>query len=389
MIYVTPPLTDADEMVLARIDDQRVRLRYLLHEPRRWFGTLRRATLARALQGSNSIEGYHASVEDVVALIEGEEPQDADLATRRAVEGYRDAMTYVLQLGASPPMPALDGSLVRSLHFMMLKHDLAKHPGQWRPGAIWVEDQDGEVVYAAPDREFVQGLMDEFLEALSASEAPPMVRAAMAHLNLALIHPFSDGNGRMSRCIQSWVLAGEGLLSPEFLSIEEYLGRNTAAYYRALTDVVQGKWSPQRDARSWVRFCLVAHYRQALTVLRRIEETEAIWDHCEQLARRLRLPDRTVGALVDCSRGWRLRRSLYVRTVLSSAGETITEATATRDLAAISAAGLLQPVGEKRGRYYEPTPELLDGWRHIRAMRPARPDVDPYDLVQPTLPGMG
>ena len=102
------------------------------------------------MQGSNSIEGYHASVEDVVAVIEGEEPLNADEETRHAIEGYRDAMTYVLQLGLSPPMPPLDESLVKSLHFMMLKYDLTKHPGQWRPGAVWVENQDGEIVYDAP-----------------------------------------------------------------------------------------------------------------------------------------------------------------------------------------------------------------------------------------------
>jgi Fic family protein len=49
----------------------------------------------------------------------------------------------------------------------------------------------------------------------------------MAHLNLVMIHPFRDGNGRMARCLQSVVLAREGVLSPVFMSVEEYLGRNT------------------------------------------------------------------------------------------------------------------------------------------------------------------
>ncbi|MBX3314526.1 MAG: hypothetical protein KF906_09420 [Actinobacteria bacterium] len=73
----------------------------------------------RAVQGSNSIEGYHASVEDVIAIVEGEDPLDADDETRHAIEGYRDAMTYVLQLGSAPPMPPLDPSLVKSLLGML------------------------------------------------------------------------------------------------------------------------------------------------------------------------------------------------------------------------------------------------------------------------------
>lgn len=69
----------------------------------------------------------------------------------------------------------------------------------------------------------------------------------MAHLNLALIHPFSDGNGRMARCLQSLVLAGEGIISPEFASIEEYLGRHIGAYYAVLNGIAQGRWTPARE----------------------------------------------------------------------------------------------------------------------------------------------
>jgi hypothetical protein len=171
-------------------------------------------------------------------------------------------MTYVLQLSPQPPL--LDVSLIKSLHFMMLKYDLTKHPGQWRPGSVWIEDDDGSVVYEAPEREVVDDLVTEALDQVNTGHEPAIVRAAMAHLNLTLIHPFSDGNGRMARCLQTHVLASDGhVISPEFSSIEEYLGRNTAAYYDVLTEVAQGRWSPSRDARPWLRFCLTAHYRQA------------------------------------------------------------------------------------------------------------------------------
>jgi len=158
------------------------------------------------------------------------------------------------------------------------------------------------------------------------------------------------------------------------VSIEEYLGANTPAYYAALTEVAQGTWSPQNSALGWVEFCLTAHYRQALTVLRRIRELEALWDTCEQIAQRHRLSPRAVGALVDAARGWRLRRSLYVTTTKATAGEDISDAVATNDLAAMTRAGLLNPVGEKRGRYYAPTEELTNPWQRIRSRRPIRRD---------------
>ena len=392
MIYATPPLRDVDESVLGMIGALRDELRFFLHEPRRWTGSLRRAEFARAARGSLSIEGYHTSVESAAAIIDGEEPAEVSDETRQAIAGYREAMTCVLQI--APGAPDINVSLLLSLHFMMMQYDFAKHPGRWRPGAVWVRRGSGEVVYEAPDRELVEPLVTEALAQFAHSEAAPPVAAAMAHLNLTLIHPFSDGNGRMARCLQTLVLAAGGEGAPQFVSIEEYLGANTAAYYAVLTEVAQGTWSPQNSALPWIEFCLTAHYRQALTVLRRIRELEALWDACEQITRRHRLASRTVGALVDAARGWRLRRSLYVSITKATAGEDISDAVATSDLAAMVRAGLLHPVGQKRGRSYAPTEELTNLRQGIRSRRrPAGAD-DPYEIAragpsaEPRLPGL-
>ena len=393
MIYVTPPLRSIDEHVLGMIGALQDDLRFFLHEPRRWTGSLRRAEFARAARGSLSIEGYHTSVESAAAIIDGEEPAGVSDETRRAIAGYREAMTCVLQI--APGSPDINASLLLSLHFMMMQYDFSKHPGRWRPGAVWVSGSGGDVVYEAPDRELVEPLVDEALAQITDSEAPTSVTAAMAHLNLTLIHPFSDGNGRMARCLQTLVLAAAGEGASEFMSIEEYLGANTAAYYAVLTQVAQGTWSPQNSALPWIEFCLTAHYRQARTVLRRIRELEALWDACEQITRRHRLAPRTVGALVDAARGWRLRRSLYVTITKATADEEISDAVATSDLAAMVRAGLLKPVGEKRGRYYVPTDELTNLCQGTRSRRPTAGADDPYEIAragiaaEPHLPGMG
>jgi len=387
VIYAAPRLTQADGLALNKIDQLRDELRFYLAEPRRWYGTLRRAALARAVQGSNSIEGYHASVEDVAAVIEDEEPLEATGETVQAIAGYRDAMTFVIQ--RAPSSPTVDVTLLQSLHFMMMKHDLSKHPGRWRPGAVWVSNADDGVVNEAPHRDLVEPLIEELIEQLASAEGPAMVTAAMAHLNLTLIHPFSDGNGRMARCLQTLVLASDGVLAPEFCSIEEYLGRNTAAYYEALSAVSGGVWSPHRSAGAWIQFCLTAHYRQAQRTLARIRETEALWDRCEQAAARHRLPSRVVGALCDAARGRRLRRSLYLKITRSSSGEPLSGPLATRDLAAMASAGLLKPVGATRGRYYLPTAQLRGYWIEVRSMRPSRPPDKLYETAsQPHLPGV-
>ena len=387
MIYVTPTLSPKDDRALEAIDELREGLRFYVATPRRWHETLRRATTARVVQGSNTIEGYHASVEEVAAVMANENPRTLDDETRMAISGYRDAMTYVIQQAREAPV--IDASMLRALHLMITRHDLSSNPGLWRPGPVWVNDPDGRAVYEAPERSLVEPLVAELLHQIADGGDHVIVVAAMAHLNLVLVHPFSDGNGRVARCLQSLVLGCEGLLSPEFLSIEEYLGRNTSAYYAALREVSRGRWSPGRSARPWIEFCITAHYRQAMTLRRRIRELEALWDRCEQLATRHRLSGRTVAALVDAAQGWRLRRSLYLTITEASIGEKVSPAVATRDLTAMARAGLLHPRGERRGRYYVGTPLLRMVWQEIRKARPPRGYDDPYQLpTTPPLPGL-
>jgi Fic family protein len=372
MLFATPRLARDDSSAIERIDDLRAQLANQVAVPRRWLGSLRRLTRARSVQASNSIEGINASIEDVVAAGEGEPPLEADAETVAALRGYQEAMTYVLQLARSDPAIAVDASLLRSLHFMMMSYDLSKNPGVWRPGAVWVErEEDGAIVYQGPDVEMVPGLMEDLVASLTDGDGPVIVRAAMAHLNLAMIHPFSDGNGRMARCLQTMVLARERVVAPEFSSIEEYLGRNTKAYYDVLAEVGQGSWHPERNAAPWVRFCLQAHESQALRLLQRIRDIERLWELCSALAARHRLPDRVVPALVDAARGFRLRNSSYRGSLRNSEGIEIANLTASRDLRALVDAGLLEPRGERRGRLYVADQPLREAWQNVRRLRAA------------------
>jgi Fic family protein len=162
----------------------------------------------------------------------------------------------------------------------------------------------------------------------------------MAHLNLVMVHPFSDGNGRMARALQTLVLAREQIVAPVFSSIEEYLGRNTQDYYNVLADVGQGSWNPENDARPWVRFCLTAHYRQARTHLRRVKEVEDLWIACHDLTHQHGLPERARAGLMEAAYGLRLRNARY-------------RSLSTRDLKAMVEANLIDPIGERPPRETE------------------------------------
>jgi Fic family protein len=348
MLFSPPDLDAKEGEVLDRIEDLKRTLGYSVSStPKRWYGLLRRITFARAVRGSNSIEGYDVTLDDAIAAAEGEEPLDARSEAWSAVVGYQLAMTYVLQL-ADDPHFRYSIDLIRSLHFMMLQHHLAKSPGRWRSRRIFVRDDErDEVVYEGPPPEQVPGLMDDLVTALTTpSEGSGIIRAAMAHLNLVMIHPFADGNGRMARCLQTLVLARGGVLAPPFSSIEEYLGRNTRAYYDVLAEVGSGSWHPERDTRSWIRFCLTAHYRQAATLLIRTREIQRLWDALEEEAAKSGLPDRVLLALADAATGLRVRNATY-RPIAE-----ISDNLASRDLKSLVELGFLVPEGERRGRFY-------------------------------------
>lgn len=348
MIFAYPRLESEDRDVLAMINEQRNLLRFQVSQtPNRWQGFLRRNTFARALQGSNSIEGYNVNLADAVAIVDDERPETAEEETVRALVGYRNAMTYIMQIH-DDPHTVTDAQFIRSLHFIMMSYDLTKLPGQWRPGTVVVVRQTtGETVYEGPDSQIVPDLVEELVREINASDGvDATVLAAMAHLNLTLIHPFRDGNGRMARALQTLVLAKQGITSPTFSSIEEWLGRNTEAYYDMLAQVGKGSWHPENDALPWVRFCLRAHYQQAATLMRRNDVIGKIWSEIEKLRASLGLPERFDSVLMDAAFGYNVRNQRYREEY------NISDVVASRDLKRMSEAHLLEPVGEKRGRYY-------------------------------------
>ena len=160
----------------------------------------------------------------------------------------------------------------------------------------------------------------------------------------------------------------EGIVAPEFSSIEEYLGRNQQAYYDVLAAVGRGRWHPERDATAWVRFCLTAHHRQAITVLRRSRETSRLCNAVDELIAQFKLPERTFYALVDTSQGFRLVNARYRKVA------EISQNLASRDLAQLCRLGLLEAHGERRGRYYTASAVTRDIRQKTREPRAPMPD---------------
>jgi Fic family protein len=347
MLYATPPLTPPLQGRLDELNALRDALGHKVSRPLRWMGPLRRSLRASSFESSTSIEGYSVSPEEAIALVGGDTSANSGDENRMAVACYARAMDRVATLALDPTFRWLD-RVILDLHFDACYFQRDKSPGLWRTGPIGVTAKDGSLEFQGPDADAVPSLMAEVVEWVQEGNlgSNVVVRAAMAHLHVTSIHPFRDGNGRISRIVQSLVLAREGLMSPEFSSIEEYLGENTPAYYAALREVQDGGYRPERDASGWIEFCVDAHIVQAQRRLAQVKEAAARWDRLEALTDERGWPERLVIAL---------EQSLIGGTDRGRFGEetSVSVATASADFRRLLDAGLVEQKGHGRStRYY-------------------------------------
>jgi Fic family protein len=376
MLYPTSELTAEDARVLGEIDDMRCDLRHALRDtPARWTDGLRKYLTADAISASNSIEGFRVTTVDVVDLMEGE--HDVDISEENLAEtvAYQHMMTYIQTLHDVPDF-AFSKGFLNALHWMLQghRHTMRKPAGQWRRGPVYVTDaRDPSIAaYTAPNADSVPALMTELIDWLNApDDTHALVRAAMAHLHLVSIHPWADGNGRMSRSLQTLLIAREGVLAPEFSSIEAWLGRpgNTWEYYRSLAS--RGAvYQPDQDVSSWVRFNLVAYHEQAQAVRNRLVRSGHVWQLLADFADSRELDDRVVSALHDVAMTGRVRRLRYEH------AEGLSLQQAQRDLRDLVSLGVLEPVGRTRARYYTEGPRFPEA--ALTEARTPRAITNPY-----------
>jgi Fic family protein len=354
MIYRTPPISPALQAQLDELAELRGALGHEVQTRGRWMGSLRREVRSTSIESSTSIEGFSVTPEEALALTSGRETAERDGDDRQAVACYTRAMDHVGTMGIDPSFRWVD-RVILDLHFDACHFQRDKDPGLWRTGPIGVTAPDGSLDYRGPDGEYVIGLMGEVLDWLAKEdlEADVVVRAAMAHLHVASVHPFRDGNGRVSRIVQSLVLARDGLASPEFFSIEEYLGAHTQEYYAALREAQGGSYQPERDASAWVAFCVEAHIVQARQRLAQIEQAAARWQYLEGLVDERRWPDRLVIAL---------EQSLLGGTERGKYGEEadVSPATASADFRRLLDGGLVRQRGRGRNIAYVASDSLRE-----------------------------
>ncbi|MGH7278740.1 MAG: Fic family protein [Candidatus Rokuibacteriota bacterium] len=327
------------------LDLWRTRLDYRGPITRAWAGRLRRDLEAEAVAASTSMEGVPVTLEEVHRILAGERPPETREEDAALVRGYRDAMSFVLRR-ADDAAFRWDRELLIGLHDRILAGSWAAGAGRLRASpAYLVDDRSGELRFQPPPPADVPGLVDAACSRMQEGLEHPAIGAAWIHIAVAAIHPFKDGNGRASRVLASLAMYRGGFRLPEFTSLEEWWGRHLSSYYAAFR-CLGDAFDPRADVTPFIRAHMEAQLHQVRALDLRERVQQGIWTAIEEAVTAAGLDPRVANAVWDAFFG----RSVTPRYYRPLAD--VSPATATNDLSAAVAAGLLRPEGRARSRRY-------------------------------------
>jgi Fic family protein len=336
---------DAVRKLATELDRWKAQLDYRGPIRRAWAGRLRRDLEAEAVAASISMEGVPVTVEEVHRILAGERPPETREEDAALVRGYRDAMSFVLRR-ADDAAFRWDRELLIGLHDRILAGNWGAGAGRFRTGpAHLVDNRTGELVFQPPSPDEVPELVDSACSVIEKGLEHAAIGAAWIHAAVAAIHPFTDGNGRAARVLASLAMYRGGFKLPEFTSLEEWWGRHLSEYYasfRCLGDA----FDPNADVTPLIRAHLEAQLHQVRALDLRERVQQRIWTAVEEAVTGAGLEPRVANAVWDVFFG----RSVTPRYYRPLAD--VSPATATTDLAAAVAAGLLRPQGKARSRRY-------------------------------------
>lgn len=340
------PYSDAPLKALsAELDAWRARIDYKAPLHRAWIGRLRRDLEAEAVAASTSMEGVPVTVDEVRRILAGEQPKETRDEDAALVRGCREAMSFVLRR-ADVPGFRWETELIIGLHDRVLAGNWAKGAGRFRDGPTFVVDsRTGQPRFEPAEASLVPDLVAAACDRMDAGHPHAAIGAAWIHVALAAIHPFKDGNGRAARVAASLGMYRAGYKLPEFTSLEEWWGRHLSDYYAAF-ECLGATFDPNADVTRFLEVHVEAQLHQVRALDLRERTQRRIWSALEDVVESVGLEPRVVNAAWDAFFG-REVTPRYYRPLAD-----VSTATATNDLAAAVAAGLLRPKGQGRSRRY-------------------------------------
>jgi Fic family protein len=199
---------------------------------------------------SSQIEGTQSSLADLL-LYEIDEQPGVPLDDAREVSRCVAALEHGLaELRRGMP---LSMRLLRGMHEVLMTHPggRSKTPGELRRSQVWIGGtRPGNAAFVPPPADRLAECLTAFERFLNddTEPTPPLLKAALAHVQFETIHPFLDGNGRLGRLLIVLQLVADGVLREPMLYPSLFFKRHRAQYYERLNDVrLRGDWEGWLD----------------------------------------------------------------------------------------------------------------------------------------------
>lgn len=344
--------------------------------------------LAKGAHASTAIEGNTLSEEAVLERVKG---APHSLPTSQEYLGIEvdNVIAAIRDIDAALQarvVLALDTGRLEELHEMVLRG--LEDPPANEPGVLRRHDV-GVRLYRAPDHNHVRPLLDGLFEWLQELEAPPgagradqfysaVMRAILAHLYIAWIHPFGNGNGRSARLVEVQILAQSGLVplvSTNLLS--DHYNKTRGRYYEELQSA-----SDKRDPTGFVSYAIQGLVEELRSQIAKVREhnTLVAWEsYVHEVINRFPSTAakrrQRILALAMPTTAYVSRDEVEVLSPQIAAGYAVAgERTLARDLNDLIKMGLL----DKKGRGYRAPMEIIQAFMPPVAEPPERlfPDSD-------------
>jgi Fic family protein len=301
--------------------------------------------MVRSVHHGTHIEGNELNLDQAEKVIEGKEV----VARQRDIQeviNYRRVMEY---LGEMRSEVTIDEEFIKKLHGMTVEKILPPEKiGEFRTTQVVVKNSlTGEVTFTPPVALAVPVQIKEFTEFINGTNPDhihPVLKSGVVHYELVRIHPFVDGNGRVSRALSTFILFKEGYDIRKFFSLEEYFDNDAAEYYRALQSV--GK--KDGDLTEWL-----VYFTQGVAI-----ELSKIKDKIEKISVDVKLKERQGGTPILLS-----ERQLKIIEYIQKTGylqnisfkqlfPMVSEDTVLNELKYLLKHGLIKKSGKTKGAKY-------------------------------------
>ncbi len=264
-------------------------------------GRLKRSVLITSTGASTRIEGSHLSDEDVEKLMRGIDIKKFANRDKQEVKGYYQLLENVFD---SWKKLMLNESAIKHFHKELLKYveKDERHRGDYKKGENRVEMIDAAgnrigVLFDTTPAYLTPKEMQELIEwtqaTLKEKKYHPLLIIGNFLVEFLAIHPFKDGNGRLSRILTNLLLLKEGYLYMPYISHEKFVEDNKPEYYIALRKTQKTLDAKQDDIVPWLDFFFTILLEQAKMAVELLSKEKveklltkkqmAVWDYLQKV----------------------------------------------------------------------------------------------------------